>query len=305
MFQLDEYFRVKHETSKLGYDINNPQYISQKYLDEKFFVISRTCLSFGDWVIISAMPRLLKYKYPDSTIVIPSPSLLKQIYPTGIWNNKHEDFHINVLEVYLHNPYIDGMIDDMPSTGMYHDHFRIYNPSIPNTPLVEQMLMYWRFNQSEIMDSSPELYWSNEEKEIGDQKIKEYLGDKPFGFLYIDDSFFESIPDTLPDVGDPLKIRRYKIQQKINEFDNIQWLYYTGKDISETPYKTINKAIDVRSFNVSLRIQNYIKTKSKFIIGHQGGYGTDCMSRYIPCHVVPSTSKTINEHFIRTTKYIL
>jgi hypothetical protein len=304
MIQLDEFFSRKCETKKLGYNINQPEYIPEEYLSKKFFVVFRTCLSFGDWVIVSAMPRLIKEKYPDATVVVPSPDMLKIMYPTGMWSNKHDDFHINVSEVFINNPYVDGMIDS-GGIPIYHDHFRIYDPINPNTPLTEQMLAYWRFDPMTITDSAPELYWSDEEKKIGDEKIKEVFGNDPFGFLYIDDSFFESIPDTLPDIGDPLVSRRYKINQKINEFDNLPWLYYAGKDISETHYKTNTKSIDVRTFGVTLRVQSYIKTKSKVIIGHQGGYGTDCMSRYVPCHVVPSTSKTINEHFIRTTKYIL
>lgn len=305
MIQSDEYFRSICNTNKLGFDKNNPRFIPEEYLEGKFFVIFRTCHSFGDWVILSAMPRLLKEKYPNSTVVVPSPELLKKMYPTGMWLNKHENFHINVSEVFTHNPYVDGMVDDdvlrMP---IYHDHFRIYDPDNTNIPLTEQMLTYWRFDPLTITDSAPELYWSDEEKKIGDEKIKEVFCNNPFGFLYIDDSFFEGIDESkLIGIMDPLAEKRKFIQKKINEVDNITWLYYAGKDISNTHYTTKSKAIDVRGLKTTLRIQNYIKSKSKLLIGHQGGYGSDCMSRYTECHVVP-VSKPINEHFIRTTNYI-
>ena len=53
------------ETNHLGFPIENPSYIPDDYLDKKEFIIFRTCHSIGDWGIISAMPRLLKQKYPN------------------------------------------------------------------------------------------------------------------------------------------------------------------------------------------------------------------------------------------------
>jgi len=306
MIFFDEYLRGVRETNKLGFPASNPQFIPQKYLDDRFFIIWRTCHTFGDWQIVSAMPRLIKKKYPDCTIAIPSPTCLHTKYDERNWQRKHDKPFNNVIEVYSNNPYVDGMIDEIPDgMPLFHDHFRIYDENEPNVPLTEEMLKFWRFDPKTITDSSPELYWSNDEVKESNDVINKIFGNDPFGFLYIDDSTFETAPDTDPSIGDPLKMRRYKIQQKINEFDNLPWLYYAGKDISETYYKTKTKSVDVRSLKVSLRVQSYIKSKSKLIIGHQGGYGTDCMSRYTTCYVVPLTYKTINEHYIRSTKYIM
>lgn len=303
MIQLDEFLKPVYETERLGFDIKNPKYIPEDYIDNKFFVLFRTCQSFGDWAIISAIPRLLKTKYIDSLISIPSPTLIKKLYPTGMWTNKHENFHNNVVEVFINNPYIDGMIDELPNEGVYHDHFRIYDTENLNIPLTEQMLLYWRFHQKEVVDSAPELYWSDDEKREGYGKVAELFKGEAFGFLYIDDSFFE-----IHDNGrELLSYKRKRIQEKIDEFPNLKWLYYAGKDISETPYKTHTKTVDVRSLKVSNRIQNYIKSLSWILIGHQGGYGSDCMSRYPVkgCQVVPLAAKYINEHFIRSTNYLL
>ena len=302
MLLLDEYFRSRGEVSKLGFDSRSPQFIPQEYLDRQFFVLFRTCHSFGDWVLISSIPKFLKKKYPNSTVCVPSPICIGKLYPPDNWLNRSSNPFNNVVEIYANNPYVDGMIDEIPD-GMeiYHDHFRIYDSNDLNILIAEQMLKFWRFDPKEITDSAPELYWTDEEKQTGDQIINDTFGKDPFGFLYIDDTFYilqedERIPR--------INVKRQMIQSKINEFDNLPWLYYAGKDISDTVYKTKTKSVDVRSLKVTPRIQNYIKSKSKLLIGHQGGYGTDCMSRYTTCYVVPLHSPAINEHFIRTTKYI-
>jgi len=308
MLLLDEHLRYTKEVSKLGFSSSNPQFIPEEYLSQKYFIIFRTCHSYGDWVIISAMPRFLKQKYPDSSVVIPSPQCISKYFSPQNWLGKHKFPFNNVIEVFCNNPYIDGMIDEIPpGMNVYHDHFRIYDLENPNIPLVEQILKFWRFDSNDITDSIPEIYWSEEEINEGDRLIKSTFENEPFGFLYIDDSFLETIDETkLDDTTEPLSSKRRKLQKTIDEFDNnIIWLYFAGKDIGETPYITKSKSIDVRSLNTTLRIQNYIKSKSKLLIGHQGGYGTDPMSRYTTCYVVPHGKKQINEHFIRTTRYIL
>jgi hypothetical protein len=298
---FDEYFRGIVDVNRLGYESKTPQFIPQEYLDKKFFILFRTCHSYGDWVIISSIPRFLKKKYSDCIVCVPSPKCIENLFSPHNWLDKSTDPFNNVVNVYQNNPYVDGMIDEIP-TGLpvYHDHFRIYDLNESNIPLTEQMLKFWRFDPKEITDSAPELYWDDEEKYIGNQVIRDTF-DKPFGFLFIDESFHEIAKCAYP----PLDIKRKTLQSKINEFDNnIEWLYYAGKPISETCYTTKNRAVDVRSVGVSLRVQNYIKSKSKLVIGYQGGYGTDCMSRYTKCYVIPLNSGATGEHFIRTTEYI-
>ena len=302
MVFLDEYFRGKAEVNKLGFSSDNPQFIPPEYLDNKCFILFRTCHSFGDWVLISSVPRFLKQKYPDSTVCVPSPECISKLYSPDNWLNRSSNPFNNVIQIYENNPYVDGMIDELPQ-GMpiYHDHFRIYDPNDLNILIAEQMLKFWRFDPKEITDSAPEIYWTDEEKKIGDQIIGDTFGKESFGFLYIDDSFYihqeeERIPR--------MNVKRQIIQSKINEFANLPWMYYAGKDISETIYKTNTKSVDVRNLKVTPRVQNYMKSKSKVVIGHQGGYGTDCVSRYTTCYVVPLYAPAINEHFIRTTKYI-
>ena len=54
-----------NDTNQIGFSTNDPSYIPDEYLDNREFVVFRTAHGIGDWGIISAMPRLLKLKYPD------------------------------------------------------------------------------------------------------------------------------------------------------------------------------------------------------------------------------------------------
>ena len=54
------------EVENLGFEESEGLRIPDEYLDKQEFTILRTAWGIGDWGIISAMPRLLKTKYPDS-----------------------------------------------------------------------------------------------------------------------------------------------------------------------------------------------------------------------------------------------
>ena len=68
------------DTKRLGFSSNNPMFIPDEYLERKEFVVMRTCHGIGDWCVISGLPRLLKEKYPDCKVYIPSSAMLKNIY---------------------------------------------------------------------------------------------------------------------------------------------------------------------------------------------------------------------------------
>ena len=53
------------EVESLGFEEAEGMRIPDDYLDRGQFVIMRGCEGIGDWGIISAMPRLLKEKYPN------------------------------------------------------------------------------------------------------------------------------------------------------------------------------------------------------------------------------------------------
>jgi len=190
------------------------------------------------------------------------------------------------------------MIDEIPlGIPIYHDHFRIYDELNLDVPLVQQMLKFWRFEDYEMEDCQPELYWNEDEKQLGDQIIKNIFDEEDFGFLYVDNN---SLPPSCNSLQHILE-KEILIQNEINKH-NLPWLYFSGD--SDFTYNITNKIINVKDIKMSLRVQNYIKSKAKLIIGHQGGYGTDCMSRYTQCYVVPLHPGELKEHFQKKTIYL-
>ena len=54
------------QVDNIGFSIDEPQYLPDEYLDKGKFLVMRTCHGLGDWVLLSAIPRLLKTKYYKS-----------------------------------------------------------------------------------------------------------------------------------------------------------------------------------------------------------------------------------------------
>ena len=60
------------EVNALGFEEGEGLRIPDEYLDAQEFIILRTAHGIGDWGIISAIPRLLKAKYPECKVYVPS-----------------------------------------------------------------------------------------------------------------------------------------------------------------------------------------------------------------------------------------
>ena len=54
------------EVDKLGFEQSEGLRIPDDYLENQKFMVMRTAFGLGDWAIISAMPRLIKEKYPNT-----------------------------------------------------------------------------------------------------------------------------------------------------------------------------------------------------------------------------------------------
>ena len=259
---LNNQIHPVYETDKLGFPSDDSSYISDEYLENREFVVMRTCHGVGDWGILSAMPRLLKEKYPDCKVYVPSHRLLKEMFgePTSWkwWDNPYK----NVNAIFDNNPYVDGFLDDIQG-DIFHDHYRIYDDENTEVPLVNQMLKFWQFEEHEYEDSQPELYWSDSEIELGNKIIEDHVGDKEFGgFL---------ITNTYPFNKDDLFI-------KILKDNPLPYFYYTPIPIEETSFNFIDKALDMR--HIDLRMQLYIRSKAKLnIAGYQNGL-THTVARY-------------------------
>jgi hypothetical protein len=201
------------------------------------------------------MPRLLKQKYPNCRVYIPSEHMMEIIYGRKIKTPYH---------IFKNNPYVDKFIHSVDG-DIFHDQYRIYDIDNPNIPLVEQMLKFWQFDDVEMIDSQPEMYWTDEEKEMGDYIIKKYAHNKPFATLLISDRF-----GTKYGKYDEAAFRNDtdKMVESIASY-NLPYFYYSIKPLDNSPFDNIQKLLNLRHIN--FRIQLYIKSKAKVNIGNQCG----------------------------------
>jgi len=265
---VDNQLNPIKETDNLGFEKSEGLRIPDEYLDKQEFMVMRTCHGIGDWGIISAMPRLLKEKYPDCKVYVPTKKLLKKLYGQD---------HNNVHVIFDNNSYVDEFVDEIDGE-VFHDHYRVYDEFKISIPLIKQMLEFWQFTEEEMSDSRPEMYWSDEEKELGDVIIHETADDSEFGCLLVSDRFGQNGDKVFDD-----DIRKKEIH-KIMEFlflHQLPYFYWTHKPIQETPFHVIDKLLDLR--HIDLRIQLYIRSKAKFNIGNQCGL-TQTIARYSKCY---------------------
>ena len=241
-------------TSNLGFEESEGIRIPNEYLQSQKFIIMRTAHGIGDWGIISAMPRLLKKKYPNCKVFIPSKKLLGNLFSKP---------HKNAYNIFYKNPYIDGFVDDIEGE-IFHDQYRIYNKDIPNIPLLEQILKFWQFKKTEYSDSQPEMYWSDEEKKLGDYVINKHCEGK-FGCLLLSNRFGTQRGEFNQDTFE----RDTKNITKVLKENNLPYFYWSYKPLKETSFNFINKALNLR--HISLRIQLYIKSKAKLNVSNQCG----------------------------------
>ena len=64
------------EVDRLGFE--ESKHRMDEYLDKEFMVMRANGL--GDWGILSSLPRILKEKYPDCRVYVPSPKLLDNLF---------------------------------------------------------------------------------------------------------------------------------------------------------------------------------------------------------------------------------
>jgi hypothetical protein len=265
---VDNQLHPVKEIEYLGFEKSEGLRIPDNYLDKQEFMVMRTCHGIGDWGIISAMPRLLKEKYLNCKVYVPTKKLLKKLYGQD---------HNNVHVIFDNNPYVDEFVDEIDGE-IFHDHYRIYEKDNPNVPLIEQILKFWQFELTEYWYNEPELYWSDNEVELGDSIIQEYVGNKEFGCLLISDRFGQNGDKVFDD--DVYKKEVYKIKQFL-EHHQLPYFYWVHEPLSETSFNFIDKLLDLR--HIDLRVQLYIRSKAKLNIGNQCGL-TQTISRYSKCY---------------------
>ena len=251
---LDNVLYHIKETKNLGFEKSEGYRIPDEYLENQKFTVLRTANGIGDWGIISAMPRLLKQKYPNCRVYVPSSKLIKKLF--GVESNIAEI-------IFKHNPYVDKFKDYILGE-VFHDHYRIYDKDNTDIPLLEQMLKFWQFDEKEYIDSQPEMYWSDEEISIGDEIISKYVGGNNFGCLLISDRF-----GTQRGVIDSDTLKRETKAINDNLDKSLKYFYFTSSPLRETPFNWIDSVLDMR--HIDIRIQLYIKSKAKINVGNQCG----------------------------------
>ena len=266
---VDNQLHPVQETDNLGFEKSEGLRIPDEYLDKQEFMVMRTAHGIGDWGIISAMPRLLKEKYPDCKVYVPTKKLLKKLF-----NQDHDNVHM----IFDNNPFVDEFVDEIDGE-VFHDHYRIYDKDNTDIPLIKQMLKFWQFEENEMEDCRPEMYWGDDEKELGDGIIKQVVGDEDFGGLLVSDRFGTQYgkPDEKT-----LKNETKKITKVLKE-NPLPYFYWTYKPIGETPFFFTKLALDMR--NIDLRIQLYIRSKAKLNVGNQCGT-LQTISRYSKLYTV-------------------
>ena len=263
---LDNELHIVDNVAQLGFEKSEGLRIPDEYLDKREFMVMRTAHGIGDWGIISAMPRLLKEKYSDCKVYVPSKKLLKKLFGKD---------HDNVNVVFDNNPFVDEFVAEIKG-DVFHDHYRNYDKNNPNIPLIKQMLEFWDFTDKEMMDSQPEMYWSFEEQELGNSIIREAADDSEFGCLLISDRFGTQYGKHHQETYDK------DVQNFMNILTEYQipYFYYTAKPIEKTEFNWINKLLDMR--HIDLRVQLYIKSRAKINLSNQCGTN-QMMVRYSKC----------------------
>ena len=278
------------ETPTLGFSEEDPSFIPDEYLENGEFIIFRTCHSIGDWGIISAIPKLLKTKYPNCKVYVPSASLIQRMFGGFTnWNHWNNPF-ANVEVVFKHNPYVDAFIENI-TDEVFHDHYRIYDSNNPEVSLVIQMMKFWQLTEEEYADHLPELYFSKEEKKVGDSIIQHYIGNKDYGTLLLTNTVQEYYSDQTNQL----------LLDRMQEYKDLTFFYYGSKPVEDTIFKGI-KIVDFKALKLPIRIQLYLKTKASVNIGYQSGVN-DSICRYSKVICTPSTGH-LGADYLGAIEYI-
>lgn len=279
---MASFFRINNnrlssagDIERLGFNSKNPMFIPDEYLEQQEFIIMRTCHGIGDWCIISSMPRLLKEKYPNCKVYIPSSTMLKNIYGNMLNNWGYGTYDCSQIthDIFKHNPYVDAFIDGALGE-IFHDHYRVYNESNDKIPLVEQMLKFWQFTDDEIdnIDSTPDIFFNEEETQLGQKLIEKYWGENSFGYLGLT-STFGNTSDSEP------------LIDKVKEYKNMNWFYYGETPLEDTGLSFLKNVINVKNLKLNLRQQMFLKTKADVNIGNETGTNL-WSSKYSPSYIL-------------------
>lgn len=247
------------QRENIGFSVNDAMYIPDEYLENKKFMVMRTCHGIGDWVLLSGMPRLLKEKYSDCKVYVPSSVMLKKIFGEMLNNWGYGTFDASKISeiVFESNPYVDGFVDEIDGE-IFHDHYKIFDESNDKVPLLKQMLMFWQFKDDEMLDTTPDFYPNENEKEWIKRFTQRWELDK---YSYI------SVSSTFENTSDS-NILIEQIKRK--DFGDMKWLYYGEVPLDKSPLNFLD-AVEIKELNLSIREQQYLKVNAKYNFGNETG----------------------------------
>ena len=247
------------QRENIGFSVNDAMYIPDEYLENKKFMVMRTCHGIGDWVLLSGMPRLLKEKYSDCKVYVPSSVMLKKIFGEMLNNWGYGTFDASKISeiVFESNPYVDGFVDEIDGE-IFHDHYKIFDESNDKVPLLKQMLMFWQFKDDEMLDTTPDFYPNENEKEWIKRFTQRWELDK---YSYI------SVSSTFENTSDS-NILIEQIKRK--DSGDMKWLYYGEVPLDKSPLNFLD-AVEIKELNLSIREQQYLKVNAKYNFGNETG----------------------------------
>ena len=247
------------ERDSIGFSSKDPYYIPDEYLDKKEFIVMRTCHGLGDWVLLSSIPRLLKTKYSDCKVYIPSKKMLKGIFGDMLNNWGYGTFDASEIAqtVFHSNPFVDDFVDSYDGE-IFHDHYKIFDEDDDKISLVEQMMKFWQFKDNEINDTTPDFYSSQSEKTFFEQFTEHH---KLNNYSYI------SVSSTFEDTANP-DVLLNKIKQK--DSNDMKWLYYGEVPLKESMLNFLD-AVEIKELGLSIREQQMLKVNAVYNFGNETG----------------------------------
>lgn len=287
----NQIYPVAH-VDRLGWSTDEEYFLPpDEYFERGEFVIHRGCNSIGDWGIITALPRILKEKYPSCKVYITSENFTERLYGPananpqnvwGIWSNPY----LHVRNCFNNNPYVDAFIDSYDGE-IYHDHFRIKNHLLVNDPLVLQMARFHKIEMGLDTDYIPEVYFSDEEIERFEAFRQQYFGNDDYGAFSIRNVDGMNMDGWID-----------AVQQKLDKYKDLPFMYYCNMNHAFNVNGVLN------AHGLDTRLLMYMVCNSKVATGMQTGLYDTC-SRYTLVDIISGARREedVNEHFLSSINY--
>ena len=244
------------EVKTIGFSESEGYRIPDEYLERQEFVVMRTCHGLGDWVLLSAMPRLLKEKYPNCKVYLPSKKLLQNIFGDMLktWGYGTFDAGDVVNSVFHNNPHVADFIDSVDGE-IFHDHYRIYDNNNDKIPLLNQMMKFWQFDDGDMVDTTPDFYPTEEEIEW----FTNFHDYDKYGYISASSTFGDTAePDVMLD-----EIKKHD--------EDMFWFYYGEVPLKESHFSFLKNVVEVKPLELNIRQQQMLKINADVNYGNETG----------------------------------